>query len=77
MDNANFFEDIHNIGSQLHKDFTFQEHIVITMTTVLNNKVVVPLQNENTVIHLQGTDTVHPEVDSADEVEPEFSTTSA
>ena len=58
------FENIQNSGSQLHKDFIFKkEHIVIFMTTVLNDEVVVPLQNENTVIPLQGTDTAHPEVD--------------
>jgi len=46
-----FFENIQNSGSQLYKNFTFkEEHIVILMTTVPNNEVVVPLQNENTVI---------------------------
>ena len=38
------------------------------MTTVLNDKVIVPLQNENIVVPLQGTFTVHLEVDPADEV---------
>ena len=41
------------------------------MTTVLNDEVVVPLQYENTVLPLQGTYTVHPKVNPADEVEPE------
>jgi len=50
-----------------------EEHIVIPMTIVPNDKVVVPLQNENTVASLQGTYTVHPEVGPADEVEPEYS----
>ena len=73
-DNAKFFEDIQNSGSQLYKDYTFEEeHIVVLMTTVPNDEVVVPLQNENTVVLLQGTDTVHPEVDPADEVEHENS----
>jgi len=43
------------------------------MTIVPNNKVVVPLQDENTIASLQSTYTVHPEVDHADEVEPENS----
>ena len=43
------------------------------MTIISNDKVVVPLQDENTVVSLQGTYTVHPEVDSADKVEPENS----
>ena len=30
------------------------------MKTVLNDEVVVPLQNGNTAVPLQGTDTVHP-----------------
>ena len=52
-DNAKFFEDIQNSGSQLHKNFTFkEEHIVILMTTIPNNKVVDSLQNENTVVPL-------------------------
>ena len=46
-----FFEDIQNSESQLYKNFTFEEeHIVIPMTTIPNDEVVVPLQNENTVI---------------------------
>ena len=40
---------------------------------VPNDKVVVPLQDENTVVSLQDTYTVHPEVYHADEVEPENS----
>ena len=43
------------------------------MTIVLNDKVVVLLQDETTVVSLQGTCTVHPEVDHADKVEPENS----
>ena len=43
------------------------------MTIIPNDKVVVSLQDENTVASLQGTSTVHPEVDPADEVEPENS----
>jgi len=67
-DNAKFFGDIQNSGSQIYKDFTFEEeHIVIPMTTVPNDKVVVPLQNENIVVLLQGTDTVHLEVDHTDD----------
>ena len=51
-DNTKFFEDIQNSGSQLYKEFIFkEEHIVIPMTTV-PNVVVVPLQNENTVVPL-------------------------
>jgi len=74
MDNAEFIEDIQNSGSQLHKYFTFKkEQIVILMITIQNDKVVVLLQHENTVVPLQGTYTVHPEVDSADDVEPENS----
>ena len=70
MNNGKFFEDIQNSGSQLYKDFTFkEEYIVIPMTTVLNDEAVVPLHNENIVILLQGTYTIHPEVDPADEVE--------
>ena len=42
------------------------------MTTLPNNEVVDPLQNKITVVPWQGTDTVHPEVDPADEVEPEI-----
>ena len=53
-----FFKDIKNSGSQLYNDFTFEEtHIVIPMITVPNDEVVVLLQNENTVIPLQGTNT--------------------
>ena len=43
------------------------------MITVPNDEVVVSLQDENIVVPLQGTDTVHPEVDPTDEVEPENS----
>jgi len=43
------------------------------MTTIPNNKVVVPLQNENIVVPLQGTDTVHPALDPAGEVKLENS----
>jgi len=43
------------------------------MTIVPNDKVVVPLQDENTVASLQDTYTVHPEVDHAGEVETENS----
>jgi len=43
------------------------------MTTVLNDEVVVSLQKENTVVSLQYTYIVHPEVDAANEVEPENS----
>ena len=41
------------------------------MKIVPNDKVVVPLQDENTVASLQDTYTVHPEVDHAGEVETE------
>ena len=51
--NVKFFEDIQNSRSQLYKDLTFkEEHIVIPTTTVPNNEVVDPLQNENTVVSL-------------------------
>ena len=43
------------------------------MTTVPNDEEVVPLQNESTIVPLQGIDIVHPEVDPADEVKPENS----
>ena len=43
------------------------------MTTVLNDEVVVPSQHENTVVPVQGTNIVHPEVDHADKVEPKNS----
>ena len=47
----NFFEDIQNSESQLYKDFTFEEeHIIIPLTTILNDEVVIPLQNENIVV---------------------------
>jgi len=70
MKNVKFIEDIQNDRSQQHKDFIFEEeHIVIPMTTIPNDEVVIPLQNENTAVPLQGTDTVHLEVDPADEVE--------
>ena len=39
------------------------------MITIPNDEVVVPLQNENTVVLLQGTYIIHSEVDPADEVE--------
>jgi len=56
-----FFE---NSGSQLHKDFIFEEEqIVIPMTIVSNNEIFVPIQYENTVVHFQGIYTVHTEVD--------------
>ena len=52
-DNAKFIEKIQNSGNQLHKDFTFEEkHIAVPMITVLNDEVVIPLQNENTVVPL-------------------------
>ena len=56
--NAKFIKEIQNSGSQLHKNFTFkEEQIVIPMTIVPNDKVVVPLQDENTAvpykIHIQ------------------------
>jgi len=41
------------------------------MTIVPNDEVVVLPQHENTVIRLQGIDIIHPEVDPANEVEPE------
>jgi len=70
----NFFENIQNSGSQLHKDFIIKKgHIVIPMTIVPNDKVVVPLQDENIVASLQDTYTVHSEVDHAGEVETENS----
>ena len=73
-DNAKCFEDIENSGSQLYKNFKFEEeHIVIPMTTVSNDQVIVPLQNENTVVPLQVTDTVHPELDPANKVKLENS----
>ena len=43
------------------------------MTIVPNDKVVVPLQDENTVASLRDTYTVHLEVDYAGEVETENS----
>jgi len=43
------------------------------MTIVQNDEVVVSLQHENTVVPLQGTYTVHPEVDPTDEVKLEIS----
>jgi len=39
------------------------------MTIVQNDEVVVSLQYENTIAPLQGTYTIHLEIDSADEVE--------
>ena len=70
----NFVEDIQNSGSQLYKNFIFEEeHIIIPMTTFSNDEVAVSLQDENTVVPLQGTDTVHPEVNPSDEVDPENS----
>jgi len=69
-DNAKFIEKIQNSGSQLHKNFIYkEEHIVIPITVIPNDEVVVPLQDENTVVSLQDTYTVHPEVDPTDEVE--------
>ena len=48
------------------------------MTIVPNDKIVISLQDENTVASLQVTYTVHLKVDHVDEVEHEkFSTTSA
>ena len=53
MDNAKFIEEIQNSGSQLHKDFIFEEEqIVIRMTTVPNDEVVIQPQHENTVVPL-------------------------
>ena len=43
------------------------------MTTFSNDEVTVPLQNKNTVVPIQSTSIVHPEVDPADEVEYENS----
>ena len=43
------------------------------MIIVPNDEVIVPLQYENIVVPIQGTNTVHPEVDLTDEVEPENS----
>jgi len=43
------------------------------MTTVLNDEVVILPQHENTVVPVQGTYIVHPEVDPSDEVESENS----
>ena len=43
------------------------------MTIVPNDKVVVPLQDENTVASLEGSYTVHPEVDDVGKVETENS----
>jgi len=49
----NLFEDILNSDSQLYNDFTFEvEHIVIPMITIPDDEVVVPLQNENTIVPL-------------------------
>jgi len=39
------------------------------MTIIPNDELVVPLQDENIVVPLQDTDTVHHEVDPADEVD--------
>jgi len=41
------------------------------MTTVPNNEVIVLFKDENIVVPLQDTDTVHPKVDHIDKVEPE------
>jgi len=41
------------------------------MIIIPNDEVLVPLQNENTVLLLQGTNIVHLEVDLADKIEPE------
>ena len=43
------------------------------MTTVPNDEVDIPLQDENTVIPLRGIDIVHLKVDPVDEVESENS----
>ena len=41
------------MGVNYNKDFRFEEdHIVIPMTTVPNDEVIVPPQNENIVVHL-------------------------
>ena len=45
------------------------------MTTIPNDEVVILLQHKNTVVSLQGTNIVHPEVDPADEEEIENSQT--
>ena len=42
------------------------------MITVPNDEAVVLPQHENTVVPLQGTNTVHPKVDPAGEIEPEI-----
>jgi len=39
------------------------------MTIIPNDEVIVLLQYENTVVPIQGTNTVHHEVNPADEVE--------
>ena len=43
------------------------------MTIIPNHKVVVPLQDKNTVVPLQGADTVYSEIDPTDEIELENS----
>ena len=69
--NANFIEDIQNSESQLHKNFIFEEeHIVIPMIIVPNDEVIISFQHENTVVSIQDTNTVHPEVDHVNEIEP-------
>ena len=40
------------------------------MTIVPNDEVIILLQYENTVVFLQDTDTIHPELDRVDVVEP-------
>ena len=70
MDNAKFIEKIQYSRSQLHKNFIFKkEQIVILMITVQNDEVVISLQHENTVVPLQGTYIVYPEVDHVDDVD--------
>jgi len=70
----NFFEDIQNSGSQLYKDFIFEEEkIIIPMTIVPNNEVVVLHQHKNIFVPLQGIYAVHLKVDPAEEIEPENS----
>jgi len=59
----NFNKKIQNSGSQLHNNFTFEEEqIVILITTVSNDEVVVLPQHENTVVPLQGTYILYPEL---------------
>ena len=54
--------------------FTFKkENIVILVTTIPNDVAIISLQHKNTVAPVQGTNTVHSEVDLIDELEPENS----